>query len=212
MKSYESIDYFGNHWGIEGIAFDKLDGSNIRIEYNKKNGFIKFGTRNNMFTLNDKDNPFAVAGQMFLNKYEFGLKEIFKTKDYREHQTLTCFAELVGNKSAFGQHDFSDSTLDIILFDIFVYKKNFVSPKQFVKDFQHLGIPKIVYEGNLNKELVEDVKGNAFDLTEGVIFKSKQSINKRGDFYYCKIKTDDWFEKLRSVDEKAYLNEIKTIK
>ena len=209
MRSYDSIDYYGDHWGIEGIAFDKLDGSNIRIEYSKRRGFTKFGTRNSMFEIGDKSNPFAVAGQMFLDKYEGGLREVFKTKTYREEQTLTCFAELVGKESSFGRHNFEDPTLDIVLFDIFVYKRNFVPPKQFVKDFQHLGIPRIVYEGNLNKELITDVKSNAFNLSEGVIFKSKQSINARGDFYYCKIKTDEWFNRLRNADEKAYYNELK---
>lgn len=31
MKQYDSIEYYGDNWGIPIIAFDKLDGSNIRL-------------------------------------------------------------------------------------------------------------------------------------------------------------------------------------
>lgn len=31
MKQYDHIEYYGNHWGIPVIAFDKLDGSNLRL-------------------------------------------------------------------------------------------------------------------------------------------------------------------------------------
>lgn len=41
-------------WGQHCIAFDKLDGSNLRFEWNKKQGWYKFGTRNRMFDRSDK--------------------------------------------------------------------------------------------------------------------------------------------------------------
>ena len=52
MKSYSSIEYFGEHWGIPIIAFDKMDGSNLRFEWSKKRGFYKFGSRNVMIDEN----------------------------------------------------------------------------------------------------------------------------------------------------------------
>jgi hypothetical protein len=31
MKHYDSIEYYGDNWGLPIIAFDKLDGSNLRF-------------------------------------------------------------------------------------------------------------------------------------------------------------------------------------
>lgn len=36
MKQYDSIEYYGDNWGIPIIAFDKLDGSNLRLLYGKQ--------------------------------------------------------------------------------------------------------------------------------------------------------------------------------
>jgi hypothetical protein len=43
MKTYPSISR--DIVGQPIYAFDKLDGSNIRAEWSKKNGFHKFGSR-----------------------------------------------------------------------------------------------------------------------------------------------------------------------
>lgn len=211
MKAYDSIEYYGDHWGIHTIAFDKLDGSNLRFEYSQKRGFYKSGTRNVMIDQTNSDFGFAI--DLFLNKYNEKLCKLFKGKDYRNIQSFVCFAELVGNNSAFGQHDFQNDNFDIILFDVNEYKKGFVPPRRFIKDFGDLGIPKIVYEGNLNKEFVQQVKNNEFNLTEGVICKSSIKTKKLNDqLYYCKIKTNDWFDRLRNKNIELYNKEIKDLK
>ena len=45
MKQYETIPYYGDYLGPDIIAFDKIDGSNLRFEWSRKRGFYKFGTR-----------------------------------------------------------------------------------------------------------------------------------------------------------------------
>ena len=211
MKQYDSIPYFGDNWGLPIIAFDKLDGSNIRCEYSTKRGFYKFGTRNMM--IDEASEPFGFAINLFKEKYEKGLTDIFKSKDYRNILSFVCFAELVGPNSAFGQHEFATDKMDIVLFDISQYKKGFVQPKQFVKDFGDLGIPKVVYEGNLNKEFVQRVKTNEFGLTEGVIAKGVTKTKKGADnIFQCKIKTDDWFVRLRAKSPYLYEEEMKQYK
>ena len=211
MKQYDSIPYFGDNWGLPIIAFDKLDGSNIRCEYSTKLGFYKFGTRNMM--IDEASEPFGFAINLFKEKYEKGLTDIFKSKDYRNILSFVCFAELVGPNSAFGQHEFATDKMDIVLFDISQYKKGFVQPKQFVKDFGDLGIPKVVYEGNLNKEFVQRVKTNEFGLTEGVIAKGVTKTKKGADnIFQCKIKTDDWFVRLRAKSPYLYEEEMKQYK
>jgi len=208
MKAYDTIDYFGDNWGLPIIGFDKLDGSNLRFEYSQKRGFYKFGTRNMM--IDETHEQFGFAINLFKEKYNEGLSKLFKTKDYRNTLAFVCFAELLGTKSAFGQHEFGNDTFDVTLIDVSQYKKGFVPPKQFVKDFGPLGIPRVVYEGNLNKELVQRVKVNEFGLSEGLVAKGVVRTKKGVDqIYSCKIKTDDWFERLRAKSPYLYDEELK---
>ena len=127
MKSYDSIEYYGDNWGLPVIAFDKIDGSNFRAEFSPKRGLYKFGTRNMMIDENHETFGFAI--DIFKKKYEESLTSIFKSKTYRDTLSFVCFAELIGIKSEFGQHDFLNDTFDIVLFDIAQYKKGFVPPK-----------------------------------------------------------------------------------
>lgn len=209
MKLYEEIKYYGDHWGLPVFAFDKLDGSNLRFEYSQKRGFYKFGTRQMMI---DNTHPeFGFAINLFLNKYSDSLTKIFKSKGYRDTLAFTCFAELVGEKSAFGQHDYVNDVFDITLFDIEVYKTGLIPPRQFVKDFQSVGIPKIIYTGNLNREFVQAVKRNDYSLKEGVVCKAIISNKKENNLFYCKIKTDKWFAELRNVRPDLYQQELKQV-
>lgn len=209
MKSYNTINYFGEHWGIPIIAFDKLDGSNIRFEWNKKRGFYKFGSRNVM--IDENSEQLGIGVRIIKEKYEEQLNRIFTTKKYRDVLSFVCYGEFIGKSSAFGQHDFEKDQFDVVLFDVDRYKKGLIPPKEFVDDFGDLGIPKIVYTGNLNKELVGRVKANEFYLSEGVICKGKINTKKdREQLYYCKIKTDDWFKRLRALgDEKLIADELR---
>lgn len=206
MKQYNSIDYYGEHWGLPIIAFDKLDGSNLRFEWNKKRGFYKSGSRNVM--IDENSEQFGVGVKIFKEKYEEKLSRIFTSKKYKDILSFVCFAEFIGKKSAFGQHEFDNDEFDVVLFDIDRYKKGFVPPRDFVNDFGDTGIPRVVYEGNLNKEFVERIKRNEFNLSEGVICKGKIQTKKgQEQLYYCKIKTDEWFTRLRVLGDNKLLQD-----
>lgn len=208
MKSYNTIPYYGDYWDLPVIGFDKPDGSNIRSEWNRKKGFYKFGTRNVM--IDEHNEQFGFAVKLFKEKYTDTLSSIFTSKEYRHIQSFVCFSEFVGTKSCFGQHDFENDKFDIILFDVSQYKKGFVPPRQFFNDFGDVGIPRIVYEGNLNMDLVNRVKSNEFGLSEGIVAKGLIR-NKKGNenLYYCKIKTNDWFNRLRIKNFGEYEKELK---
>lgn len=211
MKSFDTIDYYGKHWGLPVYAFDKLDGSNLRFEWSPKRGFYKFGTRNNMIDRSQEQFGFAI--DLFLNKYGDGLEKVFKTERiYRNAQNFVCFAELVGTKSEFGWHDYGNDVFDITLIDVNQFKVGLIPPKQFIDDFAHLGIPEVLYHGNLNKEFVKTVKANAiegYNMAEGVICKGVTPTKKGGDsLYYCKIKTDDWMDRLRARGGDEYKKEM----
>lgn len=210
MKKYDTIETYGKHWNIPIIAFDKLDGSNSRFEFSHKKGFWKAGTRRDMI---HKNSPYDFAIDIFLEKYGQGLWDIFHEKEYRNVRSIVCFAELIGTRSAFGQHDFGNDEFDVVLFDVDRHNKGLIPPRQFIKDFGHLGIPDVVYEGELNEEFVEQVKRNKFGLTEGVICKG-MAPNKKGkmELYYCKIKTHDWLQRLKEKDADQYEQEIKEMK
>ncbi len=209
MKQYHTIEYYGDNWGIPIIAFDKLDGSNIRAEWSPKRGFYKFGTKNMM--IDGSHEEFGHAVTIFKEKYDEELSRVFRGKDYRNILSFVCYAELIGPNSAFGQHSDAKENMDTVLFDVEMYKKGWVPPRQFLKDFGHLHIPRVVYEGNLNMDLVRRVKENEFGLTEGVICKGAVRAKRKDQpsLYYCKIKTNDWFDRLRGFDTKLYEDELK---
>jgi hypothetical protein len=67
MKHYPEIRYYGDYWGLPIMAFNKLDGSNLRFEYSQKRGFYKFGTRKQIIDSNSI--PFGFAVNLFLQKF-----------------------------------------------------------------------------------------------------------------------------------------------
>lgn len=208
MKSYDSIDYYGEHWGLPIFAFDKLDGSNLRFEWNKKRGFYKFGTKKMIIDENHPD--FGDGVKTFLEKYSEPLNKLFKDdKKYRNVLSFVAFAEYYGANSAFGKHTPGEKK-EVTIFDISLYKKGLLAPRDFIDDFEKFGIPEVVYTGNLNKEFVQMVKENDFEpkLTEGVICKGVTSTKKGNDIlYYCKIKTNDWFDRLRAQGDPDSITE-----
>lgn len=211
MKQYNHVDYFGKHLGISGFGFDKLDGSNLRFEYTKKRGFYKAGTKQMM--IDEKHENYGKGVTIFLNKYSDSLDKVFRSKHYREIQSFVCFAEFFGKKSIFGQHEPEDE-FDVVLFDIDQYKKGFVKPKEFINDFGHAGIPKVLYQGNLNVQLKERVWNNELpglegQLKEGLVFKG---VIDKGfvPLYYCKLKTKSWMDELKEkYGLKRYEEEFK---
>ena len=208
MKIYPTIPYYGDYWNLPIYAFDKCDGSNVKFEYSKKRGFYKFGTKNMMIDKTHSEYGFVI--DLFLNKYSDGLDKVFRTKTYRDTLSFVCFAELKGKNSSFGQHRFFDDVFDITLFDVLPYNKDFIPPGHFIDDFGHLGIPKLIYTGNLNREFVNRVKDNEFDLEEGVVCKGVIKKDKR--LYYCKIKTNKWLDELKSHYPQLYEQEATQIK
>lgn len=199
MKQYPRIPHYDKGlFGSYIYAFDKKDGSNIRAEFNYKRGWYKFGTRNTMI---DELNPqFGEAVKIFLKKYSESLPKIFKEK-YPNTESFVVFFEYLGENSFAGLHIETDIK-DVILFDISLYKKGFISPKDFINNFGNLDIPRIVYQGEYNMELIQNIRDNIFNLKEGVICKGVH----RDEVWMTKIKCDSWLLKLK---DKYGLNSVK---
>lgn len=210
MKEYPHIEYWNK--GIQGspiIAFDKLDGQNIRCEWSKNRGWYKFGSKKSMF--DETHSEFGKVIPVFKEKYGDALTEVFKrNKLYRNTRNFVVFCEWVGENSFCGRHDPNDK-MDIVLFDIApgdYTNQGFMEPKEFVKEFGHLHIPRIVYQGNLNMSFVNDVKAGKYRVKEGVMCKGVQQ-NQGRKVWVVKIKTNEWLDRLRGdLGEDALREEL----
>jgi hypothetical protein len=182
-------------------VFDKLDGSNIRVEWTLKNGFNKYGSRK---VLMDKSHEFlGSAIELFENKYKKSLEDIFKKERW---QKVTCFFEYHSPNSFAGFH--ADELHDVTFIDIHVYKKGYLSPNEFYNIFKSIDIPKLLYNGTVNKTLIDSVNnGTLQGMTfEGVVCKAMQ----KRKYIMFKIKNKAWLDKLKNKcgnDEKLF-NEL----
>lgn len=206
MKTYPKIDYFNKgFFGDTVWVFDKLDGSNLRMEWNRKRGWYKFGTRNVM--INEKDENFGESIPIFLDKYGDDLTKVFK-KEYSNIESVVVFCEFVGDNSFAGKH-LPEDKKDVVLFDVNLYKKGFITPKNFTDNFGHLHTPKLLYKGEYTQDLIGDVRKNIWGLKEGVICKGVRKTKGDELVWMTKIKTIEWLDKIKELyGEKALLEEL----
>ena len=189
MEQYPSIDGSGKApLGKPCIAFYKYDGSNLRWEWNPKKGWFKFGTRTQLF---DRDTElYGQAVPIFMKTMADEIVNRVK-KVERECQRITAYTEFFGKDSFAGVHEPSEPK-ELRLFDVYLFKRGLMKPRQFVKSFGDMpGAAEVIYDGTLNKQFIEDVRAGKYPVWEGVVCK--------GDDFMCKIKTDAYLRKLREV-------------
>ncbi len=180
------------------IAFDKLDGSNIRVKYTGNKGFHLFGSRTQMF---DKNHPFlGLAVDLFYRDFENPLVDLIEG-EFRNEREVIAFLEFFGDQSFAGWHENTDPTRRLVCFDIMVGHKNrkFLKPQDFVKltDKYKVTRPRVIYNGNLNDEFIADVRAGKYDVVEGVVCKGTQNTGAhRGGIWMCKIKTQAYLDRL----------------
>ena len=194
MIEYPSIPNYKKIEGVENIyafAFNKLDGNNIRFGYSKKKGFHKYGTRTQLIDENNEDYGRSIA--LFNQKYMEPLENIFRThKAFRNKEKITVFCELHGENSFAGKHDENDD-LTVTLFDVYIEDdEEFVKPADFIRWFEHLGIPDY-FQVEFDDELIEEIKEDE-NLKEGMIFK----VVINGKVIMWKIKTNKWLERAKN--------------
>jgi len=149
--------------------------------------------------LDEKHPNMGEAPKMFLDKYAEDLERIFRdSEEYKKRDSFIAFGEFLGPNSFAGSHEDAD-VKDVILFDIWIYKVGMIGPREFINNFGHLDIPKIIYEGDLNTEFVEKVRKDEYGLHEGVICKWGKTGKWKKDLWMCKIKTEAYIERLKAV-------------
>lgn len=194
------------------VGFVKFDGSNFRAKYTLKQGFNLYGSRHEL--IDERHQFLGEAVTIFKRDYQEELTKFFrKDKELRNEREIVMYGEFFGYQSFAGIHQPNDPK-ELVIFDALVGHKNhyFYTPMDFIETFQSLvKIPPVLYMGNMNDKLIEDVRNgvytpefhkqtdNKFKLFEGMVCKGTQT---RGDFrgkvWMCKIKTNEYFTALRS--------------
>lgn len=192
MEIYPSINNIVINAPI--FAFDKLDGSNIRAEWTRKNGFAKFGTRRRL--LDPQEEVLGEAVGLILDNYAEELERIFRKKRLMK---ATAFFEFYGANSFAGVH-LPDEPHEVRLIEVHHYKEGIISPQEFLKDYaSRLPSAQLLYEGKANQQFVDAVhNGELEGMTfEGVVCKG--GIDKRNRRIMFKVKNRAWLQKLREV-------------
>lgn len=191
MKSYPSITKDVRN-DLYIYAFDKIDGSQIRAEWNSKRGFYKFGTKNQL--IDASSNPWGRAIKLINDKYSNSLGKIFTEQKWKD---AICFFELWGPSSFAGSHNFEENQT-VTLFDVNPYKQGILEPRQFIHLFGHLDTPKALYEGQVSIELFDGVKQSTLQgmTFEGVVCKAANDKATKMPIMF-KIKSKAWLDKVK---------------
>jgi hypothetical protein len=193
------------HWSSSPLgrpchAFEKLDGSNFRAEWAPKRGWSKFGSRHHL--IDERDEQLGLAVTLFKAKYADELARRFADKSWRKLgvRQFIVFCEYLGPNSFAGSHVDPPEAMDVVLFDINPVPRNFLAPREFLREFGDLHVPELLYEGNFNREFIDRVRRGELGVAEGIVAKGMQGKLP----WMAKVKTDAWFERLRaSYGEKA---------
>lgn len=190
MEIYPSTGTHLNSGHI--LAFDKLDGSNIRAEWTRKNGFNKFGTRHRL--LDAAEPILGEAISLFQEKYADSLNHIFRKEQMTK---ATAFFEFHGPNSFAGQHEDEEHT--VTLFDIHKYKQGLLTGAEFLKLVgNRVETVPVLWEGKVNQNFLKKVTESALDgiTFEGVVCKG--GLDNRNRPINFKIKSDAWLYRLKN--------------
>ena len=187
MKSYPTIST--KIKPIKVVAFDKIDGSNIRVEWSNKQGFYKFGSRNRLID----ENTYRLGESIDLIKETFADDLEAKFTKKRWNRTVAFF-EFYGENSFCGSHEDEEHKLKLI--DVNVYKRGILDQEQFVVEFGELEIPKVLHWGMITEELIDETKNGTLEgmSFEGIVCKyQNKKKNMVGMF---KVKNRAWLNRL----------------
>lgn len=202
MIQYNSIPHFNSCklLGQPVFSFYKYDGSNLRFEWQPKKGFFKFGSRTQLIDKNSE--IFGCSIEQFQDTMSKDIlsrmEDFYSKKVINNLDRIVAFCEFFGENSVAGTHDINDEKY-LKLFDIHMFKKGFIPPKEFVEifeGFEHSA--ELLYYGNLNQDYIKEVQLNEdMKLKEGVICKGVV----KGQVEMTKIKTNAWLEMIKGKFE-----------
>jgi hypothetical protein len=184
------------------VAFEKYDGTNLRWEWDRDFGWHAFGTRRDEFTLTDigveeftqQHAHLRECVETFQSTLAEELEQVFRNNTkYAAFQSFKAFTEFQGPNSFAGLHK-EDDPKEVRLFDIWAEPFGMIGPHEFVADFGHLPIARVIYEGRLTGQFAEGVRTGQYDVAEGVVCKGGTG---GPDVWMVKIKTYAYLERLK---------------
>ena len=190
MKQYPSINASTgqNFREFQAHVFDKIDGSNLRFEWSKKQGWYKFGTRHRLFDTTDP--VFGSAISIWTRDWAEAMTKVARDNRW---ESVIAFAEFHGSNSLGGIHDPTDEH-KLTLFDVAPYKKGILGPKEFLDLFGTMAIPRYFGKLNWTRDFVAKVRAGEVEgvTLEGVVGKTGSGH----DLYMAKAKTQIWIDKI----------------
>lgn len=210
MRPYPSIPGPNKIKELPCIAFNKLDGSNLRYEWNPKRGFYKFGSRRQLL---DKNDPvFGSGWNLFLERYGDALAQtLVDSKLYPKMKGFTAYCEFFGENSFAGMH-VDGEPKQVVLLDVQVHNHGMMIPLDFLQVFESFVLPEVVYEGVFDAKFVADVRSGVYDVAEGVVAKGVDPGVKGKavhGLWMSKIKTVRWIREVKArLEENTSLRQI----
>jgi len=187
---------------FDAYLFDKLDGSNLRFGYSKKQGWHKFGTRRSMF--NETDPLFGRAIPLFKETLSEPLTELARKHNWK---SCTVFAEFWGKSTLGGRQTDKDSRV-LTVFDIAVENLGLLDPREFMNIAYSSRIavdnlPRMLGRVRWTRGFVEKVYNGEVDgiTHEGVVGKAVEGR----ELILAKAKTKAWIDSIKEMykeDEK----------
>jgi hypothetical protein len=217
MKEYNSIPKLlddGTLRGEQVVAFNKLDGQNFRVKYTPrgltKKQFTNFGSRTQL--VDETNEQLGDAVRFFKQHYEDVLRDIIvnnsgKKAIFNGAEEITLFFEWYGPNSFDGFHQPGDE-MHLALFDVFIKKKGFVEPKDFIElfcDDDRVETPDVVYVGKLTADFIQSIQENDWtkegcqypNVKEGVVLKRSTRLPGQR-LPMSKVKTKWWLDRLHA--------------
>lgn len=186
MDTYPSIPK--DFQEFRAYVFDKLDGSQIRVEYSKKKGFYKFGSKK--ILIDSTDLQLGPSIDLFNNTMREPLTKIFK--DNKIDKGI-IFLEYFGEKSLGGIHS-KDDPHKLAVIDCSI-NGELMNPASLIGYFEDKVLtPKCLGIYNWTRGFVQNIKECKLDtLTpyitfEGVVGKSGEGSKR----IMAKAKTQKW--------------------
>lgn len=219
MKEYNSIPRYLDDASLHGeyvVAFNKLDGQNFRVKYTPKGltkkQFTTFGSRTQL--VDETSEQFGDAVRFFKRNYESPLRDIIVNNSgkhgiFNGAEEITLFFEWYGPHSFAGFQEPTDKDrMHLGLFDVFIKKKGFVEPKDFIEIFcedDRVETPEVVFIGKLDNDFIKSIQENDWtkedakypNVKEGVVIKRSTRLPGQR-LPMSKVKTKWWLDKLHA--------------
>jgi hypothetical protein len=175
-------------------VFDKIDGSNLRFEWARSDGWFRWGSRHRVV---DESHPvFGGALALFHATMAGAIERVARAQGW---DALVAFAEFAGPRSLGGQHA-PDDPKSLTLFDVAPYRRGLVGPARFRLGHDQrvpvagLPTPRYLGEHAWDDEFVARVRRGEL---EGVTFEGV--VGKAGDGHalvMAKAKTEAWVRRI----------------